>query len=134
MEVFDPYGITILVAGLTGLLLLIQLFVADVAAIKSKHTPGYPIESDHESFLFRATRAHANTNESVAALILFVIFGIFSSASPLYLNIFSVVYLVGRIAHMCCYYANLKLLRSIAFGLGLIGLIGMFVVGLISWF
>lgn len=133
MELFDPYKITILVSGLIGLLMLIQIIVADIAAIKGQHTPGYPIKPDHNSFLFRAARAHANTNESIAVFALFVLFGVLSAANAFYLNTFSVIYFVGRVAHMGFYYGNLKLARSISFPLGLIGLVGMFITGLISW-
>ena len=134
MELFDPYKITLLVAGLTGLMMLIQILIADVAAIKEQHTPGYPVKPDHTSFLFRAARAHANTNESIAVFVLFLLFGVFSASSALYLNAFSSIYLVSRIAHMCFYYGNFKLARSISFPLSLIGLIGMFITGLMTCF
>jgi len=134
MEIFDPYKITILVSGLTGLMMLIQILIADVAAIKEQHTPGYPVNPDHNKFLFRAARAHANTNESIAIFVLFALFGVLSASNAFYLNIFSVIYIVSRIAHMCFYYGNVKLARSISFPLSLIGLIGMFITGLISCF
>jgi uncharacterized MAPEG superfamily protein len=134
MELFEPYKITLLVAGLTGLMMLIQILIADVAAIKVQHTPGYPVKPDHTNFLFRAARAHANTNESIAVFILFLLFGLFSNSNALYLNAFSSIYLVSRIAHMCFYYGNFKLARSISFPLSLIGLIGMFITGLMTFF
>jgi len=134
MELFAPYKITLLVAGLTGLMMLIQIIVADIAAIKARHTPGYPIKPDHASFLFRATRALANTNESIAVFILLLFFGVFSASNALYMNIFSSVYLASRIAHMCFYYGNFKLARSISFPLSLIGLFGMFITGLMTCF
>ncbi len=133
MELIDPYKITILVAGLTGLLLLIQILIVDIVAIMKRHIPGHPVETDHDSFLFRATRVHANTNESVAAFILFALFGVFSESNALYLNIFSVVYFIGRVSHMIFYYWNAKIVRSISFALSIIGLVGMFVSGLIVW-
>lgn len=134
MELFEPYKITILVSGLTGLLILLQIIVADVAAIKSQHTPGYPIAPDHESFLFRSARAYGNTNESIAAFALFAIFGVLSASDAQYLNAFALTYFVGRLAHMCFYYANVKLARSISFPVSLVGLLGMFVTGLVPWF
>ncbi len=132
MELFDPYKITILVSGLTGLMLFIQILVADVAAIKGKHTPGYPVNPDHNSFLFRAARVHKNTNESIVIFVLFVLFGVLSNSSAFYLNLFSAIYFVSRIAHMCFYYGDFKLARSISFALSFAGLIGMFVTGLMS--
>ncbi len=83
MELFDPYRITLLVAGLTGLMMLIQILIADIAAIKLQHTPGYPVKPDHNSFLFRAARVHSNTNESIAAFVLFVFFGVLTESNAL---------------------------------------------------
>lgn len=134
MEVFDPYKITILVSGGIGALLLIQILVADVVAIKLNHTPGYPVNPDHNSFLFRAARVHANTNESIAIFILFALFGMFSGSDDFYLNAFSVIYLVGRVAHMMFYYLDLKIARSVSFPVSLVGLLGMFITGLSAWF
>lgn len=133
MNIFEAYKITILISGLTGLLLLIQIIIADILAIKTKHTPGYPISPNHNNFLFRAARAHNNTNESIAIFALFTLFGILSESNPSYLNAFSVVYFVSRFMHMICYYANFKLARSISFPLSLAGLMGMFISGLITW-
>lgn len=134
MEFLDPYNTTILVMGLAGLTFFIQLAIADVIGLKAKHTPGYPISADHNNLHFRASRALSNSNESVGIFILFVCFGILSSANPEWLNISSIVYLVGRIAHMLCYYANLKALRSIAFSISFLALMAMFVVGILPWF
>ncbi len=133
MELFEPYKITILVMGLAGLVFLLQIIIVDVLGIKAKHVPGYPIPSDHSDLLFRASRTLSNTNESVAIFILFVGFAILSSANPHWLNISAVVYLVGRVAHMVFYYSNLQLCRSIAFAVSLIGLLAMFVVGILPW-
>ena len=33
MELFDPYKITILLLGFTGLMMLVQILIADIAAI-----------------------------------------------------------------------------------------------------
>jgi len=132
MELFEPYKTTLLVSGLTGLMMLIQILIADVVAIREQHTPGHPIKPDHNSFLFRAARVHTNTNESIAIFVLFALLGVFSASSALYLNFFSVIYFVSRLAHMCFYYGNYTLARSISFPMSLIGLIGMFVTGFIA--
>lgn len=134
MEFIEPYKITVLVMGLSGLVFFIQLIVADIVGIKSRHTPGYPIEPDHNNFHFRSTRALSNTNESVAIFLLLVCFSMLSSANANLLNISAIVYLVGRVGHMLCYYSNLKLLRSISFGGSLLGLVAIFIVGIIEWF
>ena len=129
-----PYApIVISFAAIAGLL-LIQLVIADLAAIKVRHLPGAPIEANHSNFLFRAARAYANTNETIAAFILLALFGILSGASSEWLSIFSWVYVSARLAHMLSYYLNLQLLRSIVFGVGLVALLGMLVVGISAWF
>ena len=130
MELFQPYKLTILVMGLTGLLLIIQVLVADLIAIKEKHTPGFPVEPGHHNLLFRTARAYANTNETIAAFALLALFGLFSQADPYHLNLAAVIYLVGRILHMLTYYGNIKTVRSIAFGIVITGLLGMFASGI----
>jgi len=129
MEFFLPYKSAILILGIIGFLSLIQLLIADLYALKTKHTPGYPIKPDHNSFIFRAARAHSNTNESIAIFVIFLLFGMLSTASAQLLYYFSLVYLVGRILHMIFYYMNMQLARSASFLLILISLFGMFAVG-----
>lgn len=128
-----PYASTVWAMGMSGALLLIQLLVVDLAGIKARHRPGTPVEADHGNFLFRATRAHANTNESIAAFTLLALFGVLSAASPGWLNALSWVYVAARVAHMVCYYAGFQLPRSVAFGVGLVALFGMLVVGVSAW-
>ena len=120
-------------AGAMGGLLLVQLLVVDLAGIKARHRPGTPVQVDHSNFLFRVTRAHANTNESIAGFILLALFAVLSAASAGWLNALSWVYVSTRVAHMLCYYTDLQLLRSLAFGAGLAALFGMLIVGLSAW-
>jgi len=133
LEFIEPYKITVLVIGLAGFTFFAQLLIADIVGLKAKHIPGYPISPDHNALHFRSSRALSNTNESVAIFILFVSFAILSSADPYWLNRCAVLYLVGRIGHMLFYYFNLKLLRSLSFGISLLGLIAIFIVGLLAW-
>ena len=133
MEFLTPYKNIVLIWGVIGLMSFIQLIIADLCSIKSKQTPGYPIEADHNSLLFRAVRAHANTNESIAIFILFSLFGILSAANPEWLNNFAITYLIGRILHMVFYYANIPLARSAVFVMILVALFGMFAVGAAAW-
>lgn len=133
MEILEPYKITVLVLGLSGLVFLVQLAIADIVAIKARHTPGFTVEQNHDSFLFRCHRALANSNESASILILVSLFSMFSSANAAWLNGFAVVYLLGRVGHMVFYYCNLKALRSLAFAILFIALLGMFAVGVLSW-
>ena len=119
--------------GLSGLTFFVQLLIADIVGLKSRHIPGYPIEPSHNKLHFRSARALSNTNESVSIFILLVCFSILSSANANLLNISSTVYLIGRVGHMLCYYFNLKLLRSISFGVSLLGLAAIFITGIVEW-
>jgi uncharacterized MAPEG superfamily protein len=124
-----PYGATIWAMGIMGGLLLVQLIVVDVAGIRAGHAPGTAVTGDHSSFLFRVTRAHANTNESIAVFILLGLFGVLHGAAPGWLNLCAIVYVAARVAHMLCYYADLKLARSASFAVAFLALLGMLVVG-----
>lgn len=125
-----PYSSTVSGIGATGALLLAQLVVLDVAGIRERHAPGAPIATDPSNFLFRASRAHANTNESIAAFILFALYGMFSGGSPGWLGAAAWTWVAARAAHMLFYYANIPLARSISFGVGMLALLAMFVCGL----
>ncbi|ELA9373279.1 MAPEG family protein [Vibrio parahaemolyticus] len=133
MEWVAQYSTSVLVLGLTGVLFFIQLLVADVIGIKRGHIPETPVDEGHESFLFRSSRAFANSNETVGILVLFMLFAILSSANPTWVNGYAIVYLAGRIGHMVFYYVNRQLMRSVSFVVSAIGLLGVFVAGLLRW-
>lgn len=124
------YHSTVLSLGGMGALLLVQLFVVDVAGIRSKHAPGSPIEADPANFLFRAARAHANTNESIAAFVLLTLFAIGMGADPTWTNGASLVFLAARASHMICYWAGLGIARSASFGVAGIALTVLAATGL----
>jgi uncharacterized MAPEG superfamily protein len=134
MESLQPYAPVIVTIGLAGGLLLVQLIVADLSAIRAGHKAGTPIPPDFSRFYFRAARAHANTNESLAAFGLLAISGMAAGASPLWLNGLSAAYLASRLAHMAAYYANRKTPRSAAFGISLLVLLAMLAVNIAAWF
>jgi len=130
----NDYTPAILSLGVIGGLLLVQLLVADVLGIVKGHIPGTNVENDHNSVLFRAARAHANTNESIAIFIVLLLFALVLSADPGWINNLCIAYVAARSAHMCCYYADLRTLRSVFFVVGLLALIGMFLVAWAQWF
>ncbi len=125
-----PYEISIIVLGLTGALSLLQLLAFDFMAIKLKHPPGYPIESSHKNLLFRLSRAHANTNETLGAMIVLFLFALLSLADPVWVNRLMLGYFSMRVIHMLSYYANWKALRGIVFGLSVLFLFGLFFLGM----
>ena len=132
-EWLSPFVPTVLAMGAIAGLFLVQIAVVDFFGLRARHKPGTPVEPDHRNFLFRAVRAHANTNESLAAFILLALFGMFSSASPAWINALSWTYVAARLAHMLCYYADLRLARSLSFGIGLAALLGLFATGALAW-
>jgi uncharacterized MAPEG superfamily protein len=129
LEPLTAYSPVVWAFGVVGLLLLMQLLVADIAGVRAGHVPGSPVPADHGSFLFRAVRAHANTNETIAAFILLALFGIFRGASAEWLNGLAWLYVGARVAHMACYYADVRIMRSVAFVLAFAALLGMLIAG-----
>ncbi|MGF1701501.1 MAPEG family protein [Photobacterium makurazakiensis] len=133
MEYLLEYKISIIVIGLVGLLMLTQLVIVDVIAIKMKHVPGYPIESNHNKFHFRASRAHLNTNESITIFVLFLCFSFLSSASATIVNYCSLAYLFSRLGHMIFYYFDLKVARSVSFSISLLSLLVLFLSSFVEF-
>ena len=133
VDILTHYHTSIFIVGILAGLFLLQLIIADIALFLQKHQAGHPVEPDHTRFVFRAVRAHANTNESISIYILLLLFAVFSQANADWLAIFSGIYCFARLTHMCFYYCNVHLARSISFALSLAGLLGMLVTGLISW-
>jgi uncharacterized MAPEG superfamily protein len=134
VDTFAHYHLSLIIGVIMAGALLLQLIIADIALFLQKHQAGHPLEPNHAHFVFRAVRAHANTNESISIYILLLLLGIFSHASADWLATFSGLYCLARLAHMCFYYFNIHIARSISFALSLIGLSGMFLTGVISWF
>lgn len=119
------HGLTLSALVAAGFLFLIQLVVADLTAIRAGHQAGYPVPANSDSLLFRTARAHANTSESIATFAIFAIAGVLAAADPVWLGVFAWGWVGCRVLHMAFYYGNQKLLRSTAFGVSLIMLIGM---------
>ncbi len=131
MEWLASYHWTLAATALTGLMIFVQALVVDVAGMKAGHRAGHPVAPDRGSFHFRATRALANTNETVAIFLCLVVAGVLLGAEADPLNWGAVLYFAGRLAHMTLYYANLAPARSVAFGISLAGaaLMGWAVLG-----
>ncbi|MCG8592537.1 MAG: MAPEG family protein [Proteobacteria bacterium] len=132
-ETLLPYASSILALGLLGLLYLIQLGVADVVSVRRGHTPGTPIDGGHGDFLFRAARTHANTTESVGAVILVSGFAVLAGGEPAWVNGALWTYLGLRVAYTLAYYLDLRAIRSVAFGLGMLALLVVFGAGALAW-
>ena len=120
-EFIQPYHATLFCLLVLAGLLVIQFAVADVAGIRAKHVPGMPITGGHSDFLFRATRAYANSYENLGLLLLLVLLCLFSGAHPAWTAVGTGLFTLGRAGHMCCYYADWRLARSVFFGLGALG-------------
>ena len=131
-ELLAAYQSTIYALGALSVLMLIQLLVADFAGIKAGHTPGVPITGGHDNFLFRAARTVANINESISIFVLAVLFCLLQGASPEATAGFCWLYIGARMVYSLCYYFNIKLFRSIAFVVSLIGVVGLLFIGFTS--
>ncbi len=128
----DPYAGAVSTLAALAALMIVQLLIADFTGIRRRHVPGTPVTPDHADALFRVARTVANMNESVAIFIVLLLYCIFAGASPVWTAWGAWAYVVCRVLYAICYYANLPTYRSISFGLSLIALITMLVVGLMS--
>jgi uncharacterized MAPEG superfamily protein len=108
-----------------GVLYLVQALVADVAGIRAGHVPGTAIEGGHGDFLFRATRAQMNTNESFSLFLVLALSAVALGASPWWTNVLVWAFVLARAGHMLTYYLDLRPARSACFGVGLLALIGL---------
>jgi uncharacterized MAPEG superfamily protein len=131
-NIIDPYGPVFAAWLCLAAACLVQAIVADVAGIRSQHVPGMPVAGGHDDFLFRATRAQANTNESLALFVLLSLAAVLLGANVWWTNCLVWMFAVARVAHMLAYYADQRAFRSVAFGVGFLGLVGLLVVGLAS--
>lgn len=125
---FALYDTTLAAAAAMAALMLLQLLVADIIGIRRKHEPGTPVPASHDDVLFRTTRAVGNTNESIAIFILLVVLAMFSGASPQLTAIASWVYVIGRLAYTLCYYFDVRIMRSVFFGVALLALVALLVI------
>lgn len=132
-DFLKPYEATLFASAVLGGLLLVQLLVADVAAMRARHTPGTPVTGGHDDFLFRATRAHANTVENLPLFLLFAVSATLGGASAPWVNGLSWGFVVARAVHMAAYYADLRRLRSAAFVAGILCLVGLLIAALAAF-
>lgn len=123
------YESTIMAMGVMAGLMLLQLLIADAVGIKAKHSPGSAVVANHDDFLFRATRTVANTNESIAIFLLASLFCILAHANPAYTATAAWGFVVARAVYAACYYFDFRLLRSVIFGLSLLFLAALLVIG-----
>jgi len=133
MDIVTSYAHTVYAIGSLAFLMLVQLLIADVIGIRSKHVPGSSIPSDHNNLLFRASRVVANANETIGIYILATAFCVLSNVSPQTTALLSWAFVIARLCYAACYYCNLKILRSVIFGISLLVLLAQLVVGLLAW-
>lgn len=123
-----PYTSALAACVTLGGLIFIQVLVVDFAGIKAKHVPGMPVTDGHASFLFRAVRALANTNETLGLFLLLMFAALLLQASAAWVNGLAWSFTVARGLHMVCYYARWGSARGIAFGAGLLAQFGLLIV------
>lgn len=130
-ELFATYHLTSYSWGALTLLLVTQITIADIIGIKAKHPPGTPVAANHDNPLFRATRAVANTNESIAVYLLAILFCISQGANPTITGMLSWAYVIGRVAYALCYYLNQQTMRSVCFGFSFLALLALLINGFV---
>jgi uncharacterized MAPEG superfamily protein len=131
MNFFEQFQQLALPVGVIALLMHMQVLVLDVLGLRAKHVPGTPVEANHGSPIFRASRTVANTNETIAVFILALMFCVLAQATPFHTVYAAWGFVVSRILYAICYYSNLKLLRSVVFGISLLFLFALLVIGML---
>ena len=134
MDLAQTYPMTVAALGALAVLMFCQLLVADVVGLRSKHIPGSPVPADHDNPLFRTSRTVTNTNESIAIFILAILFCMLSGAPAGTTAYAAWAFVIARFLYAVCYYSNLQLLRSTMFGISLIALAALLVIGCSVWF
>jgi uncharacterized MAPEG superfamily protein len=127
-----PYSSVVVAYAAMAVLFLVQVLVADGASVSAGHVPGTPVTGGHESFLFRATRAHANTNENLTFFLLASLTAILAGASPRWSAIFAWCFVTARLVHMVAYYTDVRMVRSAAFAVGLIATASLVVLAVVA--
>lgn len=115
----ESYGWALAASGSLALLYLLQLIIGDLAIDAAKHTPGTPVPGSHDSWLFRATRAPANSLENMPPFWALVFVAIGLSASPSWTNALALGFLACRLVHMSAYYADFRVVRGFSWLFGL---------------
>ena len=118
--------------GAMALLMLVQLFFAVAVSTRLQHIPGTIAAGGHDDPFFRASRTVANTNETIAIFVLAVMFCIMSGAAEYATAQAAWAFVVARGAYAICYSVNMQTLRSLCFGLSLLALIALLVIGFFS--
>jgi uncharacterized MAPEG superfamily protein len=126
----EPYGSALVAYLVLGILFLVQIVMVDVASIRAGHVPGTAVAGGHDDFLFRAVRAHANTNENLAAFLVLSLAAMLLGANPWWTNGLVGTFVLARAAHMLMYYLDLRMARSAAFAAGLLCLVGLAIVAI----
>lgn len=115
----ETYGWTLVASGALATLYVIQIIIGDLAIDAAKHTPGTPVPGGHNSWLFRATRAPANSLENMPPFWVLAAVAIGVSASPAWTNALSLAFCLCRLVHMLAYYADVRVVRGYSWMAGL---------------
>lgn len=115
------------------LVALLAPYVLSVAARSQSSRAGYVEDPRAYSERLagwhrRAHLAHLNAFEAVPAIVAGVMVAEFAHAPRTYIDGLAVAFIVFRAAHAFCYIADWPMLRSHAWRLGIICVIGLFVV------
>lgn len=128
LEYLTTHQALLSAAAVLAALVLVQVLIADLAGMGARHVPGMPVTGGHGNFHFRAVRAHGNTNENLPVHVLLLVLAVLLSADPRWSGYAAWTFTGARAAHMAFYYADLRLARSIAFGLGLAAQFALLVI------
>ena len=132
VEFLLPYQSLLAASAVLATLVIVQVLVADLAGMQARHVPGMPVAGGHGNFHFRATRAHANTNENLPVQVLLTLLAVLLAADPRWSAGAAWAFTAARAGHMAFYYFDLRLARSVAFGVGLAAQAALLIVCIVA--
>lgn len=122
---FPDYPASALSLLALGALIVTQVAVATAATRAAGQVPGMPLTIGHESFAFRAFRAHQNTLENTAPFVAALVAAMLVGAAPMLVEAAALVFVGARLAHAGAYYAGVEAPRTAAFGVGLLAMVAL---------
>jgi glutathione S-transferase len=104
-------------------LVLAQVAIATAAGRRAHQVHGMPITAGHDSFAFRAHRAHQNSLENLPLFATALAAALLAGASPVVVDAAALTFAGSRAAHAAAYYAGAERPRTGAFAVGLLAIL-----------
>ncbi|WP_371157742.1 MAPEG family protein [Jannaschia sp. 2305UL9-9] len=128
------YGHALAAMSGWAILMLVLLFASAAGKARERTASGHPVR-DYSDPAYRRSRAFLNAIEITGPFVAATLVCILVGASPAWTNALASVFLVSRIAMAAVHIGTeVQWLRSLFWGIGLLCVIGLAIIGLIGAF